>query len=64
MGRILAWIGGIYMAGSLARLAVGLAVTDAPPWFTAWISAVFHVVLAGFVLTLAAYHGLPREAPR
>ena len=64
MGRILAWIGGVYMAGSLARLAVGLAVTNAPPWFTAWISAVFHVVLAAFVLTLAAYHALPREAPR
>ncbi len=52
----LAWGGTIYMAGSLARIAVGLAVPDAASWFTAWISAVFHLVLAGFLLTLAAYH--------
>jgi hypothetical protein len=61
-GRLLAWIGGIYMAGSVARIVVGLGVADAPAWFTAWISAVFHLVLAGFVLTLAAYHRWPRHA--
>lgn len=54
--RFLAWGGSIYMAGSLARLGVGLTFAAPAPWFTAWISAVFHVVLAGFVLTLAAYH--------
>ena len=54
--RILAWVGGLYMLGSLARIAVGLAMADAPAWFTAWISGAFHVVLAGFVLTLAAYY--------
>ena len=54
--RILGRAGGLYMAGSLARLAVGVAMPDAPAWFTAWIPALFHVVLAGFVLTLAAYH--------
>jgi len=52
----LAWAGGIYMAASLARLAVGLAVPAAPDWFRTWIPAVYHVVLAGFVLTLAVYH--------
>jgi len=65
----LGWIGGIYMAGSLVRLAVGLAFDEAPDWFTAWIPAGFHLVLAAFVLTLAAYHALERaavqkEAPR
>jgi hypothetical protein len=53
---VLAWAGGIYMAGSLVRIAVGLAVPAAPDWFRTWIPAIFHVVLAGFVLTLAVYH--------
>ena len=54
---MLKWIGGVYMTGSLGRIAVGLALPDAPSWFTTWIPAIFHVVLATFVLTLAAYHG-------
>lgn len=48
--------GSLYMAASLARLAIGLGFAAAPPWFRAWISGVFHLVLAGFVLTLAASH--------
>ena len=59
--RVLLWVGMIYMAGSVARIAVGLGLTDAPPWFTAWIPAAFHIVLAGFVLTLARYHRGPRD---
>ena len=55
-GNALAWAGGIYMAGSLARIAVGLAVPAAPDWFRTWIPAVFHVVLAAYVLTLALCH--------
>jgi hypothetical protein len=52
----LLWCGALYMAASLARLAIGLEFPAAPPWFSAWISGVFHLVLAGFVLTLAASH--------
>jgi len=55
-GRILLWLGAIYMAGSIARIVVGLAVPGAPPWFSTWIPAIFHLVLAGFVLALARYH--------
>lgn len=55
-GTVLSWIGGVYMAGSLGRIVVGLAVPGAPAWFSTWIPAMFHVVLAGFVLTLALYH--------
>ena len=51
--RALLWFGSFYMAGSLARIAVGLAVPDAPEWFSTWIPAVFHVVLAAYVLALA-----------
>jgi hypothetical protein len=54
-GRVLAWAGGIYMAGSLGRIAVGALWRDAPAWFSAWIPAFFHVVLAAFVLTLSLY---------
>lgn len=55
-GLGLGWFGGIYMAGSILRIAVGIAVPSAPAWFSAWISAFFHLVLAGFVLTAAHYH--------
>ena len=54
-GRVLLWLGGIYLAGSVGRIAVGL-VPGASGWFRAWISGAFHVVLAGYVLTLGDYH--------
>jgi hypothetical protein len=54
--RLLGCIGGIYMAGSLGRIGLGLTLSQPSPWFTAWIPAIFHVVLAAFILTLAAYH--------
>src|SRR6185436_7394522 len=52
--RALWWLGAIYMTASLARVAVGFTYSHASSWFTAWIPAFFHVVLAGFLLTLAA----------
>jgi hypothetical protein len=53
-----AWLGGVYMAASLARLAVGYKMEGAPAWFSARISGVSHLVLAGFVLALSRYHSL------
>ncbi|MDB5802156.1 MAG: hypothetical protein JWL63_3095 [Rhodocyclales bacterium] len=44
------------MGGSIWRLVVGLAIPEASAWFSAWIPAVFHVLLASFVLTLAVYN--------
>lgn len=61
-GMWLAWLGAAYMAFALGRIAVGLAVPDAPAWFTAWIPALFHLVLAGFVLAISLYH-LRETAP-
>ena len=55
-GKALAWAGGVYMAVALARVLVGLAVPAAPDWFRTWIPAIFHIVLAAFVLTLALHH--------
>jgi hypothetical protein len=51
--RVFLWTGGIYMAGALARIAIGILVPAAPAWFSAWIPAFFHVVLAAYLLTLA-----------
>ena len=52
--RVLWWVGAVYMVASLSRMALGLGYAHASSWFTAWIPAFFHVVLAGFLLTLAA----------
>jgi hypothetical protein len=62
VGLWLAGAGAGYMALALGRIAIGLAVTDAHAWFTTWIPAFFHVVLAGFVLAVSLYH-LQRPAP-
>jgi len=51
--QLLTWLGGIYLAGSISRIAIGLAVPSAPSWFRAPISEIFHLVLAGYVLVLA-----------
>lgn len=61
-GRWLGWAGAAYMAFAVGRIVVGLGVPDAAAWFKTWIPAFFHVVLAGFVLTVARYH-LRRSAP-
>jgi len=55
-GVVLLWLGWIYMSGSIVRIVVGLAVPAAPGWFSAWIPATFHLVLAAYVLALAYYH--------
>ena len=52
--RHLAVFGWIYFSLMAARLAIGMLAPQAGAWFTAWISAVFHLVLAAFVLAWAA----------
>jgi hypothetical protein len=54
-GRVLLWLGGTYLAASLGRIAIG-ALPGVPQWFRAWIPGAFHAVLAGYVVTLGAYH--------
>lgn len=61
-GVALASFGGLYMAAALGRIGVGLAVPAAHAWFSAWIPAAFHVVLAAFVVTTAALHLLQSRA--
>ena len=62
--RVLGLVGAIYLAGSLARVVAGVVDPDPSPWLTAPVPALFHVVLAAFVVTLAAYHATakPRVA--
>jgi hypothetical protein len=55
-GTVLMWAGWLYMTVSVGRIVVGLSAPAAPAWFSTWIPAVFHVVLAAYVLTLAYYH--------
>ncbi len=54
-GRVLLLLGGVYLAGSLGRIAIGL-FPGVPRWFRAWTPGAFHVVLASYVVSLAAYH--------
>lgn len=56
LGGWLFALGGIYLAGSLGRIVIGLASADAHPWFHAWIPAFFHIVLASFLITLGRFH--------
>lgn len=56
LGRGLAWFGGVYMAGSILRILIGLGVQNAHAWFSAWIPALFHLVLAGFAIAAADFH--------
>ena len=53
LGEAWWWFGCLYWSGSMLRIGVGLADAGAPSWFHAWISEFFHLVLAGFVITLA-----------
>jgi hypothetical protein len=59
----LSWFGWIYMTGSLLRIAIGLALPAAPAWFSTWIPALFHVVLAGFVLALSSWYRYQADLP-
>ena len=56
LGLALLAVGGLYMVVALGRIGIGLGVEEAHPWFRTWIPALFHVVLAAFVLTVSLYH--------
>jgi hypothetical protein len=55
-GAILLLLGGLYMAGALARLAAGATFLRDEPFFTAWLPGFFHLVLAAIVLLLGEFH--------
>lgn len=56
LGRGLLMLGSGYSAIMATRLMIGLLDAAASDWFRESTSACFHLVLASFVLVLAAYH--------
>ncbi len=56
LGAWLLALGAAYFGAMAARLALGLTVLAAHPWFGKPVPAFFHLVLAGFVLVVGDYH--------
>jgi hypothetical protein len=55
-GKWLLAIGVLCFVGMTGRLVIGLTNLSAHPWFHKFLPAFFHLVLATFVLLLAAFH--------
>jgi hypothetical protein len=49
-------LGAVYFVAMAFRLAAGLTFLAGSAWFAASLPAVFHLVLAGIVLTVGHYH--------
>ncbi len=47
--------GAVYFAVMAVRLVLGLSVLSHSRWFSTWIPAVFHLVLAGKLMLIGAY---------
>lgn len=56
VGRWLIVLGAVYFASMSARLVLGLTALADITWFAKPLPAVFHMVLAGYMLTLGHYH--------
>ena len=56
LGAALLAAGAIYLAGASFRLVAGLTFLSHLSFFRATIPSLFHIVLAGIVLTLAHFH--------
>jgi chromate transport protein ChrA len=56
LGTALLAIGVLYFVVMALRLMLGLSVLSHLPWFAKVIPAFFHLVLAGYILVVGAYH--------
>lgn len=56
LGRILVGLGSVYFGVMLIRLALGLTVLSSHPWFGKTLPALFHLVLASFLLVVGVFH--------
>ncbi len=61
-GRVLLALGAAYFGAMALRLVAGLTVLSHVGWFAVRLPAIFHLVLASAVLTLAHFH-LTTTAP-
>jgi hypothetical protein len=57
-GRILLYLGGLYLVVMSIRLMIGLTVAPDHFWFGAVLPTLFHFVLAIFMLVYGLYHTL------
>lgn len=55
-GQCLLTLGGLYMTAMLVRFALGQSSMQSHDWFDRPLPTVFHLVLAGFVLTAGLFH--------
>lgn len=55
-GLCLLVVGTLYLGSMLFRLVAGLTILADRPWFQAHVPTIFHLVLASFLLVLAAFH--------
>jgi hypothetical protein len=55
-GRILLYLGGLYLVVMSIRLMIGLTVAPDHFWFGAVLPTIFHFVLAIFMLVYGWYH--------
>jgi hypothetical protein len=55
-GKWLLTLGALYFFSMSARLVIGFANLSTHPWFHKPLPAFFHLVLATFILSLAAFH--------
>jgi hypothetical protein len=56
IGRVLVALGSIYLGFMLLRLALGITVLTAHPWFGKILPTIFHLVLATFLLLVGLFH--------
>jgi len=55
-GRLLLAVGWVYVIAMGMRLLVGLTIAPDHFWFSAVVPALFHLVLAGFLLVWGSFH--------
>jgi hypothetical protein len=56
LGMALLTVGAVYMLGAAFRLVAGLSFLSHLAFFRATLPSIFHMVLAGIVLTLGHFH--------
>ena len=63
LGLLLLTVGGVYFAAMAIRLLLGATVLREARWFGALLPAIFHLVLASYLLLYGHFHALgPKRA--
>ena len=52
---VLLWLGWLYFLFMTARFLLSISIMQSHPWFGATLPAIFHIVLALFLIVLGAY---------